>query len=305
MYKINTDEKRIKIRNFILSFTVAFLTFSAISLIIALNFEKKQNRESAVFSNENSVPISQTSSGIDEENFNILFILNAPDDKSDMFSIIGFNPQNACINISSLPSGIILPNRHSISLDEAFKAHGAKYITESLSELLQIDMEKFITASPQQFLNIVSKTGGVNLDMPEDISYKDKNASVNLKKGVGFLDSVSIYTAMTYSDYSGGESMRSNVCSYALASVLESMLLQSSNLGESLFNTVVNSSYTNLNRIDFEKNRYSAEFFSSLDQGFIRTVSVSFERDDKKNDSLNFKLPFSSMAVLNETYSQS
>ena len=304
MYKFNSDEKKIKIRFFILSFSAAFLVLSLISVIAAFRFEKNKNKEAAVFSNENSVPISQNASGIDEENFNILFILNAADESSDMFSIIGFNPRNACINISSLSPNITLPNRHSISLGEAFKAHGAEYAAESLSELLQIDMEKFIAASPQQFLNIVSKTGGVNLDIPEDISYKDKNASVNLKKGVSFLDSVSLFTAMTYGEYSGGENMRSAVCSSALASVLENMLLQStSDSGESLFNTVVNSSHTNLNRLDFEKNRDSAAFFSSLDKGFIHTADIVFESDNEKNDSQKLRLPFPSMSVLNEKYS--
>lgn len=314
MDKPNTDEKKLKRRFFILAFALTFLILAILSAVSVFFLEKNKKQDADVLLSEENIPIETDlpAETLNADKENILFISMDKENHAYMLTLIGTDPKNKKINMSSFPANSVLPNRQSKTMGEILDEFGENYLCRSISELTQSEISKFVKMDYSQFSKLVFSLGGAEIDLPEAVSINDSDTggvSVNLKEGKSYLDSVTLFAVMFYDSYSS-INISSEVFSRSAAQLTKNMFSQfSQDKEDALFNLIVNSSFTNLNRVDYETGKKTIKFFSELSDSqidFINVIAQEFTHRDEdtdmyeKNDSVS--LSFSSLNKIHEIY---
>ncbi len=303
MINFSDSDKKLKIRFFILSFAVTFLVLALVSVLAVFALEKNKKHDTDVALTQENVPIEESAvTPPDTQNKNLLFISLDEDKSANMFLLIGFDAQNKAVNLTPLPPDTVMPNRQSKTLGDILSADSENGVCLALSELLQTDISKYVKMNKAQLTEIIFSLGGVDLTFQSDISLTSSESGKALKfsKGKNFLDAVTLCSLIFSADENQLSPQYISAFSDISQYVVEKLFSEYSQNGDdTLFNTVVNSSFTNLNRFDYEADKEMLKFFSSLGAGFAKPVSAELSL----NDDDKLELSFSSLGVLHDIYS--
>lgn len=136
----------------------------------------------------------------DNEGDSINFLLLGVDSKdvsqngntrSDTIMLFNVNKNTGDINILSIPRDTrasIEGRKYQEKINHAFAYGGPDLLVDTASNLLGIDIEYYVVADYNFVKQFVDLIGGVEMDVPVDMAYKDSTITIDLKAGRQVLD---------------------------------------------------------------------------------------------------------------------
>jgi polyisoprenyl-teichoic acid--peptidoglycan teichoic acid transferase len=137
-----------------------------------------------------------------EEPFSVLFI-GVDDSKSRQFKeatrtdaliLATFNPKDGSVKMVSIPrdSYVYIPAKDRYDkINHAHVYNGVKGTVETVEQLFDIQIDYYVKMNFYAFIDVVDALGGIEVEVPYDISEKDAedyNNAIVLKKGLQTLN---------------------------------------------------------------------------------------------------------------------
>ena len=202
-------------KKFLLSFIISFICFVLIFIAVDRNFISGNNP--GVVSDTGSdedIDLEKKDKVKDE----ILFLLMGIDGKggiakvkekkaknqeiyqstgnrSDTMMLCKVNFKTGEINIISIPRDTkvkIRGRKNDSKINAAYSQGGAYLAVDTVKDLLNINLNYYVTVDYKAVIEIVDAIGGVEIDVPRDMKYTDLTddppLNINIKKGLQVLD---------------------------------------------------------------------------------------------------------------------
>ena len=114
---------------------------------------------------------------------------------TDSMLLVRFDPQTRKMTILSIPrdTKVTLPGHGTVKINEANQDGGASLAAQTVSELLQgTKIDRYITINTLGLIKLIDIVGGVTVDIPKDIRYKDdtQHLYIDFKAGVRHLNGI-------------------------------------------------------------------------------------------------------------------
>lgn len=109
--------------------------------------------------------------------------------RSDTMIVASINPQDATINLLSIPrdTRVTIPGRKGFDkITHAFAYGGAELSVRTVQEFLGIPINYYVVMDWQGFVKIVDILGGVDLYVESNMNYTDPYANLNIDLSKGF-----------------------------------------------------------------------------------------------------------------------
>ncbi|MEY8415412.1 LCP family protein [Tissierella praeacuta] len=191
-------------KKFILSFILSLICFT---LVFKLFGDK-------IFLGKNSIPVTdnvpQKELDLGEDNKiekrvenEILFLMMGVDAngtgeykniRTDTMMLFKVNFQNGEINLLSIPRDTrVLVKGKKDKINHAHSYGGPELTMRTVRDFLNLDIDYYVKVDYNAVMKIVDAIGGVEIDVPFDMKYKDNTPgypplNINIKKGLRVLD---------------------------------------------------------------------------------------------------------------------
>lgn len=113
-------------------------------------------------------------------------------ERSDVMILLRVDAKNRQLTMVSIPrdTPITLANGSRAKINEAYNIGGAAYSIEKVSELAGVGISHYAEIHFSEFETVIDKIGGVTVDVPVEMSYKDAltGETVTLQPGTQTLD---------------------------------------------------------------------------------------------------------------------
>jgi LCP family protein required for cell wall assembly len=188
-------------KKFIIAFIASFVCFTILytTVLSSLFTEKPVVATDENPEDENSVEKIKDDPKIENE---ILFLMMGVDAKSvkkskgtrtDTLMLTRVNFDTGEINILSIPRDTRLSVKGNLDKVNAAHAFGGPELSiKTISDFLAIDLQYYVKIDYQIVQEVVEKIGGVEIDVPLNMKYRDPTAdpplNINIKKGLQLLD---------------------------------------------------------------------------------------------------------------------
>lgn len=198
----------------------------------------------------------------EENNQTFLYMVKNDDNNLDAAMLARFMPADGKIMLVPLsPYTTMSADGASQTLDQIFKASGAAETAKTVSEILGISIDRYMSMGEQCFENLCDNIGSITYEVLENMYYVDNDSDdiVNYKKGdkISF-QGYQIRLFMTYPKYKNGYSQNVQTAGDMMKSLINSgFKLQTTrdNL-DSIYSTLLKeSAEKNFNAGDFEKTK--------------------------------------------------
>ncbi len=188
-------------KKFIVAFLASFICFVLLYSTVLSSIFKE--RPVVASPNDSDDPTIEESNNIKPKVKNeILFLLMGVDAQSvkkskgtrtDTMMLTKVNFETGEINILSIPRDTRVPVKGKQDKINAAHAYGGVDLTlKTVREFLGIDLDYYVKVDYNIVQEVVDKIGGVEIDVPFDMKYKDPTAepplNINIKKGLQTLD---------------------------------------------------------------------------------------------------------------------
>lgn len=168
-------------RAFFRAFIVSIIIFSIGYLGIMF-----MDNSSNLISEEDSESINFLLLGVDSKDAS-----ENGNTRSDTIMLFNVNKDTGDINILSIPRDTrvnIEGRKYQEKINHAFAYGGPELIVNTTSNLLGIDLEYYVVADYNFVKQFVDLIGGVEMDVPVDMSYRDSTINIDLSAGNQVLD---------------------------------------------------------------------------------------------------------------------
>lgn len=112
--------------------------------------------------------------------------------RSDVMILVRIDAKNKQVTMVSIPrdTPLTLEDGGIVKLNEAYNIGGAAYSIKAVSDLTGVPITHYAEVHFSEFQDLVDKLGGVEVDVPIELSYKDALTGewVTLQPGVQTLD---------------------------------------------------------------------------------------------------------------------
>lgn len=241
---------------------VYFLTMIVFILIfgaIAIGLVNKMLLEPERISSSVSVADSNPT---EENNQTFFYMVKNDDNNLDAAMLARFMPADGKIILVPLsPYTTASADGASQTLDQIFKASGAAETTKTVSEILGVEVDRYMSMGEQCFENLCDNIGSITYEVLENMYYVDNDSDdvVNYSKGDKIsLQGYQIRLFMTYPKYKNGYSQNVQTAGDMMKSLINSgFKLQTTrdNL-DSIYSTLLKeSAEKNFNAGDFDKTK--------------------------------------------------
>lgn len=120
-------------------------------------------------------------------------VKNSKGSRSDTMMLVKVNFESGKINLLSMPRDTrVLVKGKPDKINHAHAYGGPELSLRTVREFLNLDLDYFVKVDYKAVMAIVEAIGGVEIDVPRNMSYYDPTAdpplNINLKKGVQILD---------------------------------------------------------------------------------------------------------------------
>ena len=193
------------------------------------------------------------------------------------FVLVRFNPQYGQVPLTMLPPQTLVPlDGKNLTLVQAFETGGSRAVKAALSERLGVMVDRYARVDGDAFQRIVEKTGSVEFELPEDISYRRDGYSINLAAGSRRLDARDMFDLFAYPAFRRDQEARCGLLGRMLAAWINQNLdAAGEERSSSLFKLTVNLVDTDISYADYEPRRRAANFLSQLDAQVAGSLPVS------------------------------
>ena len=201
------------------------------------------------------------------------------------FVLVRFNPQYGQVPLTMLPPQTLVPlDGKNLTLVQAFETGGSRAVKAALSERLGVMVDRYARVDGDAFQRIVEKTGSVEFELPEDISYRRDGYSINLAAGSRRLDARDMFDLFAYPAFRRDQEARCGLLGRMLAAWINQNLdAAGEERSSSLFKLTVNLVDTDISYADYEPRRRAANFLSQLDAQVAGSLPVSGTWLDRKS----------------------
>lgn len=179
--KDRRKKKRRMRRNFIRAFIVSIIIFSIGYLGIMF-----MDNSSNLISEEDSESINFLLLGVDSKD-----VTENGNTRSDTIMLFNVNKDTGDINILSIPrdTRVSIEGRtYQEKINHSYAYGGPELVVNTASNLLGIDLEYYVVADYNFVKQFVDLIGGVEIDVPVDMSYQDRTINIDLAAGNQVLD---------------------------------------------------------------------------------------------------------------------
>ncbi|BDE94710.1 LCP family protein [Raoultibacter timonensis] len=112
--------------------------------------------------------------------------------RSDVMILVRVDAKNKQVTMVSIPrdTPLTLEDGSIVKLNEAYNIGGAAYSIEAVSKITGVPISHYAEVHFSEFQELVDKIGGVEVDVPVELSYKDALTGewITLEPGVQTLD---------------------------------------------------------------------------------------------------------------------
>ena len=164
------------------------------------------------------------------------------------FVLVRFNPQYGQVPLTMLPPQTLVPlDGKNLTLVQAFETGGSRAVKAALSERLGVMVDRYARVDGDAFQRIVEKTGSVEFELPEDVSYRRDGYSINLAAGSRRLDARDMFDLFAYPAFRRDQEARCGLLGRMLAAWINQNLdAAGEERSSSLFKLTVNSALRKL-----------------------------------------------------------
>lgn len=188
-------------KKFLIAFMASFICFALLYSTV-LNSIFKDNTVVASPNDSDNPTINEPSNVKPKVKNEILFLLMGVDaenvkkskgTRTDTMMLTKVNFETGNISILSIPRDTRVAIKGKQDKINAAHAYGGADLTlKTVSDFLGIDLDYYVKVDYKIVKDVVEKIGGVEIDVPFDMEYKDPYAdpplNINIKKGVQVLD---------------------------------------------------------------------------------------------------------------------
>jgi polyisoprenyl-teichoic acid--peptidoglycan teichoic acid transferase len=191
-------------RKFFFLITIAvsvFLFFAGTLILQSLN----------TFSEDSSHPLDDILSSFkgSRDPVNVLVLVgDASSGNTDTILLVNYNPVTAQVNLLTIPRDTRVKRKgHNARVNSAYASGGPKLAVDTVSGLLDVNINYFFHVDIDTFKGIIDKLGGVEFDVPADLKYDDptQDLHINLHKGKQILDGDKAEQLLRFRKPNGGK----------------------------------------------------------------------------------------------------
>lgn len=140
---------------------------------------------------ESSPDISSTSSRYERKKLCYTFLIAASDQSSgnsDVIIVLTYDTINKNVGIVSIPRDTLIDSDYP-KINTKYHS-GVDVLQNTVSDLLGIPIDFYITIDVEGFVKLVDTIGGVDFDVPCNMSYDDpfQDLSIHFEPGIQYLD---------------------------------------------------------------------------------------------------------------------
>ncbi len=130
--------------------------------------------------------------------------------RSDVIMLVSIDTNGKKMDILSIPrdTRVFIPKVNN--LEKAGHAHaygGPELVIQTIEEFLDVEIHRYVRADFEGFRQIINTMGGVYIDVPEDMNYKDpyQDLYIHIEAGPQELDGEKALHFVRYRDYVDGD----------------------------------------------------------------------------------------------------
>ena len=209
---------------------------------------------------------------------------------SDTIMLGVFDTEGRTASLISVPRDTVVQyNGSNIKISAAYSYGGAEAVCQSVSDMLAVPIDYYVTVNTRAFRAIVDEIGGVYFDVPVDMNYDDPvgNLHIHIKKGYQLLNGKQaegvVRCRNCYIDADIGRTATQRA--FLVALVKQTVTLSNVTKVTSLINilnTYVKSNMTLNNMVYFGTQAVGMDLDTALNTGILEGIWVSpyWELDD-------------------------
>ena len=272
-----SKNKKMGVRYFLLSFLI---TFSVVTLIALAVLSNLLNPAPAHNITDNVPKFEHNYT--DSDSITVLCIgYSRKQPQTAYYSLLKLDAPNKRVLVTSIPADTKIGEK---TLTETASYSGSAAATEALAKALDIKIDRYLRIEETSFSSIVDTLGAVTIDLENAVEHYDENGFLDysMNKGRHVFFGERLCGLIRYSGKD--ETERANAQSAILASLF-SQRLESGKYDDpqKIFETVINSSESNINVFDFENRRAAIEQITKDKD--ISFVTISFAANEDKTPS--------------------
>lgn len=138
-----------------------------------------------------NISYSPKETGIEQSTNMLILGLDDEELRSDVISLINFNPTNKKINILSIARDTRVKTGGKYSkINALISKGGEELVISEVEDITGLKIDYYMTLNFKGFRKIVDVVGGVEIDVPTDMDYDDplQKLHIHLKEGKQILD---------------------------------------------------------------------------------------------------------------------
>lgn len=266
------------VRYFVLSFLI---TFSVVTLIALAVLSRVLNPAPAQNITENVPKMEHNYT--DSDSITVLCIgYSRKQPQTAFYSLIKLDAPNRRVLITSIPADAKLGEK---TLTETASYSGSATATDTLAKAFDVKIDRYLRIEETAFSSIVDTLGAVTVDLENAVEHYDENGflAYSMNKGKHVFFGEKLCGLIRYSGRD--ETERANAQSEILASLF-SQRLEAGKYDDpqKIFETVINSSETNINVFDFENRRAAIEQIVKDKDFSFTTIPFSSNEDNTPSE---------------------
>jgi LCP family protein required for cell wall assembly len=271
--------KQIYRRSFLLSFSLSLLALCSIGVFIIRSGKNifLGNAEPVQGLADVPYPASESSPGVspakESDCLTVLFMgVKDEESASNTYLLARFDPINERIPIVSLPpqTMVIKPegDQTPSPLWETYRYGGRSLAVKSLSHTLGIPIDRYVVVDLKGFQQAAQWIGSVQYSLRYALNYQDAERTIRLTQGLQLVDGQKAIDIITYPNYAGGETTRSEITAELAVKIVNDKLeLAASPSVDNLFKRIINYIDTDITYKDFETRKASAAYLANRREG--------------------------------------
>ena len=273
-----SKNKKMGVRYFVLSFLI---TFSVVTLIALAVLSRVLNPAPAQNITENVPKMEHNYT--DSDSITVLCIgYSRKQPQTAFYSLIKLDAPNRRVLITSIPADAKLGEK---TLTETASYSGSATATDTLAKAFDVKIDRYLRIEETAFSSIVDTLGAVTVDLENAVEHYDENGflAYSMNKGKHVFFGEKLCGLIRYSGRD--ETERANAQSEILASLF-SQRLEAGKYDDpqKIFETVIQSSETNINVFDFENRRAAIEQIVKDKDFSFTTIPFSSNEDNTPSE---------------------
>jgi hypothetical protein len=267
-----------KARYMAMSFSIAFLVFSIIILIM-MSFFHPNN---AAASREVVVnDIEQAWAPDADDALTVLFMgVSAREAVPGVFILARFDPANACVPLTALPPQTAIANNGVMEpIGDIYRYGGASYTKTALEKALGVPVDRYVRVDTAAFIAAANIIGTVEFELHDDVIIVEGGASVTLNKGMQLFDGSKV-AALVQAPYAQEEEKCLMAARISAEIVNQRMDIALSAAMDQIFEKTINLVDTDISNTDYTSRKEAAAYLAENSTAPAVVIGLSGQWDE-------------------------